>query len=73
LYLHHDVQRVLSAWREAGYTHVLLSERGSMLTAAQSEAAIPGYSTQLAELRRLLEPAGQTEDGDYVLYLIPNP
>ena len=73
LYLHHDVQRVLSAWRQAGYTHVLLSERGSMLTAAQSEAAIPGYSMQLAELRGLLEPAGQTEDGDYVLYLIPNP
>jgi hypothetical protein len=74
----HDLHRfqtpsgVIQHWKQEGYTHVLVYERGlRLITAKTSSEVIVAGRDQLDETLRSLVLLDQTEDQVYSIYVIP--
>lgn len=73
----HDIWRyktpeaAVTAWRNSGYTHVLISNTGADFILQNAFTIIPIDREILSQLELLLLPVETSVDGDYTLYQIP--
>ncbi len=65
LWLYGTPEKTVAAWKEQGYTHVLISRRGAKFILKNNENIL------LTQMERLLIKMGTTEHQDYDLYKIP--
>lgn len=68
-YLHHNAANVVSALRDQGFTHILISRTGADFIFAAS----PEQETQLLQLTTLLIMVNASPDGNVEIYAIPAP
>ena len=69
-YLYRTNSDLITAWKKLGYTHLLISEKAIEADAASNAT---DTTSRLTDLKSRLIEAGQTNDGSYILYAIPNP
>jgi hypothetical protein len=73
--LPHDFYRyptnhdLLAAWKKLGYTHILISEK---VIEADVFTGTSDYKSRYLDLKSLLVKEGQTGNGSYILYAIPD-
>jgi hypothetical protein len=66
-HLYESPEKILAAWKSAGYTHILISKRGAELTVAQK----PELNKKLILLTGQLILSRHSLTGEYTLYQIP--
>jgi hypothetical protein len=72
LYLYKTSSEIIRHWKEQGYTHILLYERGLDLGAEDSASQFtPARRAALQETLESLELVKQTPDQVYSIYRIP--
>lgn len=71
LYRWEHTERLLAAWKQSGYTHVLLSRYGLEMTRASNPLFDLAKWAELSRLEGLLNEVDRSSDGNYVLYSIP--
>ena len=69
-YLYRANSDLLAAWKKLGYTHLLIPEK---TIEADPASNTTDTTSRLADLKSRLIEVGQTNDGSYILYAIPDP
>ncbi len=67
VWLYHTPLEIINAWKQKGYTHVLLSNAGADFILATQ----PDEREILEQIENLLIPVKISENGNVILYLIP--
>lgn len=67
LYFHGSYEEVFSAWKAEGYDYVLISLTGMEFMISNK----PEMRSQLESIKGLMEKIGETENGEYELFIIP--
>jgi hypothetical protein len=71
-YLYETPPQIIERWRQQGYTHIVVYERGlSYLTRTPSSKITPETQKALRDVFSNLVRIGQTPDQDYSIYRIP--
>jgi hypothetical protein len=71
-YLYETPLQIIERWRQQGYTHIVVYERGlSYLTETPSSKITPDTQKALKDVFSNLVRIGQTPDQDYSIYRIP--
>ena len=76
-HLSHDIllykspQKIISAWQQQGYTHVLLSTKGADFVFHSESSAPIDQEALLKQVEALLIPVDESQNGRSVLYKIP--
>ena len=68
-YFYRTNSDLIASWKKLGYTHILISEKAIEADAKSNTA---DYFSRLVDLKSLLIKVGQTDNGSYTLYTIPN-
>jgi hypothetical protein len=71
LALYQTPEKIVAAWREQGYTHVLLSRKGAKFIFQNSPSSTPDEEQALRKTEALLVYLSETKNGSYALYQIP--
>lgn len=64
-------EKIVAAWKQQGYTHILISRRGFTFSINNKNSALLGGETLLQQTENLLEYLGESRSQEYVLYRIP--
>jgi 4-amino-4-deoxy-L-arabinose transferase-like glycosyltransferase len=70
LWLYGTSEKIVAAWRQQGYTHVLLSKTGADFMFHNEPTLAPNAESALEQTEKLLTRIGESRGG-YVLYEIP--
>ena len=71
LWLNKTPENILTAWKQQGYTHILLSQPGADFIFQSETSSLSNEKAMLEQVKLLLIKAGKSQSGDYVLFKIP--
>lgn len=71
LWLYKTPEKIISAWQQQGYTHVLFSKLGADFIFQSKNSSPSNEEAALKQVKTLLDRIDETQGGEYVLYRIP--
>jgi len=71
MWLYKTPEKIIAAWQQQGYTHILLSRSGADFIFQNESFSPSGEEAILKQVEILLDRIGESQSGEYILYKIP--